>query len=61
VVSAACREALAKKTTLFAILDKLPAVKAALDSAALKKLCDPANYLGAAAVMTDRVLARRKR
>ncbi len=57
----ACREALTSRKTLFQVLDKLPAVKAALDSAALKKLCDPANYLGASAAMTDRVLARRKR
>jgi 3-carboxy-cis,cis-muconate cycloisomerase len=57
----ACREALAKKSTLFEVLDALPAVKKALDTAALKRLCDPANYLGAAAAMTDRVLARLKR
>ena len=56
----ACREALAKKATLFEILDRLPAVKKALDSAALKRLCDPANYLGASAAMTDRVLAKRR-
>jgi 3-carboxy-cis,cis-muconate cycloisomerase len=57
----ACREALKDKKTLFQVLDKLPAVKQALDSAALKRLCDPANYLGASAAMTDRVLARRKK
>ena len=61
LVYEACREALAKKTTLFKVLDKQSAVKKALDSAALKKLCDPANYLGAAAAMTDRVLAKRKK
>jgi 3-carboxy-cis,cis-muconate cycloisomerase len=60
LVYEACREALAKKITLFEVLDKLPAVKQALDSAALRRLCDPANYLGAAAAMTDRVLAKRK-
>jgi len=60
VVYDACREALSKKTTLFDVLDRLPAVKQALDSAALKRLCDPANYLGAAAAMTDAVIARRK-
>ena len=57
----ACREALAKKSTLLEVLDRLPAVKKALDSAALGKLCDPANYLGVAAAMTDCVLAARKK
>jgi 3-carboxy-cis,cis-muconate cycloisomerase len=55
----ACRAALAGKRTLFDVLDALPAVRAALDSAALRRLCDPANYLGAAGAMVDRVLARR--
>jgi 3-carboxy-cis,cis-muconate cycloisomerase len=30
-----------------------------LDRAALEKLCDPANYLGQAGEMVDRVLAGR--
>jgi len=60
LVYEACREALAKKTTLFEVLDKRPAVKQAIDSVALRRLCDPANYLGAAAAMTDRVLAKRE-
>ena len=30
-----------------------------LDRAALAKLCDPANYLGEAGAMVDRVLAMR--
>jgi 3-carboxy-cis,cis-muconate cycloisomerase len=30
-----------------------------LDRAALTKLCDPANYLGEAGAMVDRVLAMR--
>jgi 3-carboxy-cis,cis-muconate cycloisomerase len=57
----ACRVALKERRTLFEILDALPAVRAALDSAALKRLCDPTNYLGASAAMTDRVLAKRKK
>jgi 3-carboxy-cis,cis-muconate cycloisomerase len=31
-----------------------------LDRAALVKLCDPANYLGEAGAMVDRVLAMRE-
>lgn len=57
----ACRQALKDKRSLFDILDALPAVRKVLDSAALGKLCDPANYLGVAAAMTDRVLAARKK
>jgi 3-carboxy-cis,cis-muconate cycloisomerase len=32
-----------------------------LDRAALERLCDPANYLGEAGAMVDRVLAMRGR
>jgi len=32
-----------------------------LDRAALEKLCDPANYLGQAGEMVDRVLAMRQK
>jgi 3-carboxy-cis,cis-muconate cycloisomerase len=57
----ACREALASRRTLFDVLDAKPAVRAALDSAALRRLCDPANYLGTSGAMVDRVLARRSK
>jgi len=61
LVYEACREALESRRMLFDILNGMPPVKQALDEAALKKLCDPANYLGASAAMTDRVLAARKK
>jgi 3-carboxy-cis,cis-muconate cycloisomerase len=34
-------------------------IKKHLDRAALERLCDPANYLGEAGAMVDRVLAMR--
>jgi 3-carboxy-cis,cis-muconate cycloisomerase len=42
------------------LLAENPEVTRHLDRAALEKLCDPANYLGEAAAMVDRVLAMRK-
>jgi hypothetical protein len=38
-----------------------PEIARHLVRAALAKLCDPANYLGQASIMVDRVLARTKR
>lgn len=61
LVYEACREALARKRTLFEVLDAAAPVRAVIDSAALRALCEPANYLGAAGAMVDRVLAARKK
>ena len=53
-----CREAIRQHRPLLDLLAAHPEVSRHLDRAALAKLCDPANYLGQAGVMVDRVLAR---
>lgn len=57
----ACRKAIAGKRSLFEVLDANTSVRAHLSSAEIGKLCDPANYLGVAANMVDRVIARSQR
>ena len=55
-----CREAIRVNRPLVDLLAEHPKVNAHLDRAALERLCDPANYLGQAGVMVDRVLAAAK-
>src|SRR6185369_1961433 len=55
-VYAACREALEQGRSLFDVLVADPAIRAALSEEQLRKLCDPANYLGSAAAMVDQVV-----
>ena len=52
-----CREALKQKRPLLDLLAEQPEINRHLDRSALAKLADPANYLGQAGVMVDRVLA----
>ena len=52
-----CREAVKQQRPLLDLLAEHPEINKHLDRAALAKLCDPANYLGQAGVMVDRVLA----
>jgi 3-carboxy-cis,cis-muconate cycloisomerase len=59
VVYDACRTVAEKGGCLADALAAVPEVSKHLDSAALEKLTDPANYLGAAREMVDRVLGRR--
>lgn len=59
VVYDACRHAHTQGIGLADTLKGLPAVTAHLDAAAIERLCDPANYLGAAPAMVDRTLADR--
>jgi 3-carboxy-cis,cis-muconate cycloisomerase len=54
-----CREAIKTKKPLLELLVAHPEINKHLDRAALARLCDPANYLGQAGVMVDKVLARR--
>ena len=56
VVYAACRVVNEKGGTLAEALMQVPAVTGHLDSAAIGRLTDPANYLGQAPEMVDRVL-----
>ncbi|HSV51662.1 MAG TPA: 3-carboxy-cis,cis-muconate cycloisomerase [Burkholderiaceae bacterium] len=52
-----CREAVKCKRHLVDLLAEHPEINKHLDRAALVKMCDPANYLGQAGAMVDRVLA----
>ena len=54
-----CRQVIATGRPLVDLLAENKEVAKHLDRAALEKLCDPANYLGQAGEMVDRVLAGR--
>ncbi len=56
-----CRQVIATGRSLLDLLAEHPEVAMHLDRAALEKLCDPANYLGQAGEMVDRVLAMRQK
>lgn len=56
IVYDCCREALSNGTTLLAQLEKHADVTQHLDSAALARVVDPAQYLGTAREMVDRML-----
>jgi 3-carboxy-cis,cis-muconate cycloisomerase len=55
----ACRAAVESGRPLLEVLAEMPEVTAHLDRAALERLLDPANYVGAAPEMVDRLLAGR--
>ncbi len=55
-----CRNVIASGRPLVDLLAENEEVSKHLDRAALEKLCDPANYLGEAGAMVDRVLGTRK-
>jgi len=54
-----CRKVVATGRPLVDLLGESAEITKYLDRAALAKLCDPANYLGEAGAMVDRVLAMR--
>ncbi len=56
-----CRQVIATGRPLVDLLAENFEITKHLDRAALEKLCDPANYLGQAGEMVDRVLAMRER
>jgi 3-carboxy-cis,cis-muconate cycloisomerase len=56
-----CRQVLATGRPLLDLLAENKEVAMHLDRAALEKLCNPANYLGQACEMVDRVVAARQR
>src|SRR5260221_10600436 len=56
-----CRQVIATGRPLVDLLAENKEVAKHLDRAALEKLCDPANYLGQASEMVDRVLAGREK
>ncbi|CAM3861331.1 adenylosuccinate lyase family protein [Bordetella tumulicola] len=55
VVYDACRLAMAERRPLADVLAREPRITEHLDRAAIDRLCDPANYLGAAPQMVDRM------
>jgi 3-carboxy-cis,cis-muconate cycloisomerase len=55
----ACRIAIETGRPLFDVLLETPAVADPVGPERLRALTDPANYLGAAPAMVDRMLARR--
>jgi len=57
LVYAGCRTAIERGCTLFEALAEAPEVVDPLGREALARLTDPANYLGSAQAMVDRVLA----
>lgn len=59
IVYDACRAVAEKGGSLADALARVPEVTKHLDRAALEKLTDPANYLGAAQDMVDRVVGKR--
>ena len=61
IVYAACRVVNEQGGTLAEALAKVPQVTTHFDRAAIDHLTDPANYLGAAPAMVDRVLASSDR
>jgi 3-carboxy-cis,cis-muconate cycloisomerase len=56
-----CREVVKTGRPLIDLLEKNPEIKKHADRKELEKLVDPANYLGVAGEMVDRVLAMRKK
>jgi len=56
-----CRQVIAAGRPLVDLLAENKEIARHFDRAALEKLCDPANYLGQAGEMVDRVLARRQK
>ena len=56
-----CRKVVASGRPLIDLLAENAEIAKHLDRPALEKLCDPANYLGEAGAMVDRVLARTGR
>ncbi len=61
LVYAACRVANDTGASLADCLGQQPAITSHLDPAAIERLTDPANYLGAAPAMVDRVLGSVRR
>lgn len=57
IVYAACRTVNEKGGTLASVLNSMPEVSRRLDRKLIEQLTEPANYLGAAPQMVDRVLA----
>ena len=56
IVYDACREAIARDTTLLEVLRGMPGITKHASDTELAAMCDPGNYVGLAGEMVDRVL-----
>lgn len=56
----ACREAIARDTSLLDVLKGMPEITKHASESALAAMCDPANYVGLAGKMVDRILEQRR-
>ena len=56
IVYDACREAIARDTTLLEVLRGMPEITKHASDTELAAMCDPGNYVGLAGEMVDRVL-----
>ena len=61
VVYDACRDATQQNKSLYDVLSGMPRITDALSDEEIRAMCDPANYVGLAGEMVDRMLARRAR
>lgn len=59
IVYDACRVATGRNTSLLEVLKGMPDVTRHASEAELTRMCDPANYVGLAGEMVDRILSRR--
>jgi 3-carboxy-cis,cis-muconate cycloisomerase len=59
IVYDACREAIARDTSLLEVLKGMPEITKHASDAELAAMCDPANYVGLAGEMVDRILGGR--
>jgi 3-carboxy-cis,cis-muconate cycloisomerase len=57
IVYDACRAAIAKNTTLLEVLRSMSEITKHVSDDELAAMCEPANYVGLAGEMVDRVLA----
>ena len=61
VVYDACRVAAQQRKSLYEVLSAMPRITELLSVDEIREMCDPANYVGLAGEMVDRILAIRDR
>ena len=61
VVYDACRVGAQQSKSLYEVLSAMPQITKLLSIEEIREMCDPANYVGLAGEMVDRILAMRDR
>ena len=61
VVYDACRVGAQQSKSLYEVLSAMPRITKLLSIEEIREMCDPANYVGLAGEMVDRILAMRDR